>query len=82
LQYRICICIDTIQSTNTFDGHRLSHYAAAKGKVPQMTERLLTAAMTAPAASDIWCPHGLNSSFLVRCRVHAACQAKGTAVHK
>jgi predicted DsbA family dithiol-disulfide isomerase len=37
---------DTVQSTNTFDGHRLSHYAATKGKAPQMTERLLRAYFT------------------------------------
>ncbi|KAI7260610.1 hypothetical protein KC345_g10027 [Hortaea werneckii] len=37
---------DTIRSTNTFDAHRLSHYAAAKGKAPQMTERLLRAYFT------------------------------------
>jgi predicted DsbA family dithiol-disulfide isomerase len=37
---------DTVQSTNTFDGHRLSHYASTKGKAPQMTERLLRAYFT------------------------------------
>ncbi|MEK5467440.1 DsbA family oxidoreductase [Paenibacillus sp. FSL R7-0210] len=37
---------DTIQSTNTFDAHRLSHYAATQGKAPQMTERLLRAYFT------------------------------------
>jgi predicted DsbA family dithiol-disulfide isomerase len=37
---------DTIQSTNTFDGHRLSHYAAAEGKAAPMTERLLRAYFT------------------------------------
>lgn len=37
---------DTVQSTNTFDGHRLSHFAATKGKAPQMTERLLRAYFT------------------------------------
>ncbi|WNS40960.1 DsbA family oxidoreductase [Paenibacillus sp. MMS20-IR301] len=37
---------DTVQSTNTFDGHRLSHYAASEGKAPQMTERLLRAYFT------------------------------------
>ncbi|WP_405108317.1 DsbA family oxidoreductase [Paenibacillus sp. FSL K6-1217] len=37
---------DTIRSTNTFDAHRLSHYAAAEGKAPQLTERLLRAYFT------------------------------------
>jgi predicted DsbA family dithiol-disulfide isomerase len=35
----------TIQ-TNTFDAHRLAHYAAAKGKLIEMTERLLKAHFT------------------------------------
>lgn len=35
----------TIQ-TNTFDAHRLAHYAAAKGKAFEMTERLLKAHFT------------------------------------
>jgi len=35
----------TIQ-TNTFDAHRLSHFAATKGKLAQMTERLLKAHFT------------------------------------
>ncbi|QAY66938.1 DsbA family oxidoreductase [Paenibacillus protaetiae] len=32
--------------TNTFDAHRLSHYAASKGKLSEMTERLLKAHFT------------------------------------
>ncbi len=32
--------------TNTFDAHRLAHYAAAKGKLAEMTERLLKAHFT------------------------------------
>lgn len=35
----------TIQ-TNTFDAHRLSHFAASKGKLAEMTERLLKAHFT------------------------------------
>lgn len=35
----------TIQ-TNTFDAHRLSHFAASKGKLKEMTERLLKAHFT------------------------------------
>lgn len=35
----------TIQ-TNTFDAHRLTHYAATKGKHAEMTERLLKAHFT------------------------------------
>ena len=35
----------TIQ-TNTFDAHRLSHYAASQGKLVEMTERLLKAHFT------------------------------------
>lgn len=37
---------DTIQSTNTFDSHRLSHYASSQGKAAEMTERLLQAYFT------------------------------------
>ncbi|MHA6531082.1 DsbA family oxidoreductase [Paenibacillus sp. BAC0078] len=37
---------DSVQNTNTFDSHRLSHYAAAKGKGPEMSERLLRAYFT------------------------------------
>lgn len=37
---------DTVQSTNTFDGHRLSHYAAGEGKGKELTERLLHAYFT------------------------------------
>lgn len=37
---------DTIIPTNTFDSHRLSHYASAKGKAAEMTERLLRAYFT------------------------------------
>lgn len=32
--------------TNTFDAHRLSHYAASQGKLKEMTERLLKAHFT------------------------------------
>lgn len=35
----------TIQ-TNTFDAHRLAHFAASKGKLAEMTERLLKAHFT------------------------------------
>ncbi|MGF7047724.1 putative DsbA family dithiol-disulfide isomerase [Paenibacillus sp. DS2015] len=35
----------TIQ-TNTFDAHRLSHFAASQGKLKEMTERLLRAHFT------------------------------------
>ncbi|EXX90245.1 protein-disulfide isomerase, partial [Paenibacillus darwinianus] len=34
---------DTMILTNTFDAHRLSHFAAAQGKAHEMTERLLKA---------------------------------------
>lgn len=37
---------DTVVHTNTFDSHRLSHFAAAKGKAKEMTERLLRAYFT------------------------------------
>ncbi|WP_438494895.1 DsbA family oxidoreductase [Paenibacillus sp. IHBB 3054] len=37
---------DTVVHTNTFDSHRLSHYAAAQGKAAAMTERLLRAYFT------------------------------------
>ncbi|MFF2908805.1 DsbA family protein [Paenibacillus sp. NPDC057934] len=37
---------DTMVHTNTFDGHRLSHYAAKHGKAAEMTERLLRAYFT------------------------------------
>ncbi|MBW4084071.1 DsbA family oxidoreductase [Paenibacillus sp. S150] len=37
---------DTVKPTNTFDSHRLSHYAAAKGKAAEMSERLLRAYFT------------------------------------
>lgn len=37
---------DTLVPTNTFDGHRLSHYAATKGKAKELTERLLKAYFT------------------------------------
>lgn len=37
---------DTVVPTNTFDGHRLNHYAATKGKAKEMTERLLKAYFT------------------------------------
>ncbi|WP_166244228.1 DsbA family protein [Paenibacillus turpanensis] len=38
--------MDTLVVTNTFDAHRLSQYAAAKGKLIPMTERLLKAYFT------------------------------------
>lgn len=37
---------DTMQHTNTFDAHRVSKYAAEKGKGKEMTERLLKAYFT------------------------------------
>ncbi|MDQ0195071.1 DsbA family oxidoreductase [Paenibacillus wynnii] len=37
---------DSIVSTNTFDGHRLTHYASKQGKGAEMTERLLRAYFT------------------------------------
>lgn len=37
---------DTVVHTNTFDAHRLSHYAAAQGKAGEMAERLLRAYFT------------------------------------
>lgn len=42
LNYRF----DTMIPTNTFDAHRLSHFAAANGKAHEMTERLLEAYFT------------------------------------
>jgi predicted DsbA family dithiol-disulfide isomerase len=38
--------LDRAIQTNTFDAHRLAHYAAAQGKGEQMTERLLKAHFT------------------------------------
>ncbi|QSF46077.1 DsbA family oxidoreductase [Paenibacillus tianjinensis] len=37
---------DTVVPTNTFDAHRLNHYADTKGKAKEMTERLLKAYFT------------------------------------
>ncbi|GBK61407.1 DsbA family oxidoreductase [Paenibacillus macerans] len=37
---------DTAIPTNTFDAHRLSHYAGEKGKAKEMTERLYRAYFT------------------------------------
>lgn len=37
---------DTMVHTNTFDAHRLSHYAAKHGKAAEITERLLRAYFT------------------------------------
>jgi len=37
---------DTLISTNTFDAHRLAHYANANGKMTEMVERLLKAFFT------------------------------------
>lgn len=37
---------DTMVVTNTFDAHRLAYFAAARGKMEQMTERLLRAYFT------------------------------------
>ncbi|WP_379132644.1 DsbA family oxidoreductase [Paenibacillus sp. sgz500958] len=37
---------DTMLHTNTFDSHRLSHYAGSKGKAAEMSERLLRAYFT------------------------------------
>ncbi|MBT2289823.1 DsbA family oxidoreductase [Paenibacillus albidus] len=37
---------DTVVHANTFDSHRLNHYAAAQGKAAEMTERLLRAYFT------------------------------------
>ncbi|MFE4572990.1 DsbA family oxidoreductase [Paenibacillus chitinolyticus] len=42
LTYRM----DTIVLTNTFDAHRLAHFANAHGKMHEMTERLLKAYFT------------------------------------
>ncbi|WP_126428390.1 DsbA family oxidoreductase [Brevibacillus marinus] len=38
--------MDTIIPTNTFDAHRLAHFAARQGKMNEMTERLLRAYFT------------------------------------
>ncbi|TGV07152.1 DsbA family oxidoreductase, partial [Mesorhizobium sp. M00.F.Ca.ET.186.01.1.1] len=37
---------DTMIPTNTFDAHRLAHYAATHGKMTEMKERLLKAYFT------------------------------------
>ncbi|RRJ65518.1 DsbA family oxidoreductase [Paenibacillus oralis] len=37
---------DTVIPTNTFDAHRLSHFAGEKGKAKEMTERLYRAYFT------------------------------------
>ncbi|OMD80373.1 disulfide bond formation protein DsbA [Paenibacillus odorifer] len=37
---------DTVKHTNTFDSHRLSHFASTKGKGAEMSERLLRAYFT------------------------------------
>jgi len=37
---------DTMMPTNTFDSHRLTHYASKQGKAAEMTERLLRAYFT------------------------------------
>ncbi len=37
---------DTLQLTNTFDAHRLSHYASKQGKMNQMAEELFKAYFT------------------------------------
>ncbi|WP_068785870.1 DsbA family oxidoreductase [Paenibacillus phocaensis] len=37
---------DTIVPTNTFDAHRLAHYAGEQGKAKEMTERLFRAYFT------------------------------------
>jgi len=37
---------DTMKHTNTFDSHRLSHFASSKGKGAEMSERLLRAYFT------------------------------------
>jgi predicted DsbA family dithiol-disulfide isomerase len=37
---------DTMILTNSFDAHRLTHYAASQGKMQDMTERLLKAYFT------------------------------------
>lgn len=37
---------DTMILTNTFDAHRLAHYAARQGKMPQMVEQLFQAYFT------------------------------------
>ena len=38
--------LDRAIQTNTFDAHRLAHFAASKGKLEEMTERLLKAHFT------------------------------------
>jgi predicted DsbA family dithiol-disulfide isomerase len=38
--------MDRAIQTNTFDAHRLAHFAAARGKLKEMTERLLKAHFT------------------------------------
>lgn len=38
--------MDTIVLTNTFDAHRLAHFADTRGKMHEMTERLLKAYFT------------------------------------
>ncbi|HBS46410.1 MAG TPA: disulfide bond formation protein DsbA [Paenibacillus sp.] len=37
---------DTMKHTNTFDSHRISHFASSKGKGAEMSERLLRAYFT------------------------------------
>lgn len=37
---------DTMINANTFDSHRLVHYAATKGKAAEMTERLMRACLS------------------------------------
>jgi predicted DsbA family dithiol-disulfide isomerase len=39
----LALRFDRVQSTNTFDGHRLLHFAARAGKGSEMKERLLRA---------------------------------------
>lgn len=62
----------TIQ-TNTFDAHRLAHYAAAQGKGREMTERLLKAHFTdglhvgdPSTLADLAVEVGLNKDDVLR----------------
>jgi predicted DsbA family dithiol-disulfide isomerase len=43
---RLCDHLEQAIQTNTFDAHRLSHFAASKGRAAEMTERLLKAHFT------------------------------------
>lgn len=69
LDYRLAEAIQT----NTFDAHRLAHYAASVGKLEEMTERLLKAHFVetlhigkADVLADLAAEIGLDRSEAVR----------------